>query len=51
MMRPRGTSVLPLEIKKLSLALRSESRLEEILSMEISCMSLAQQCDWYGGVL
>ena len=33
--------LLPFWIKKASLALRMESRLEEIFSMGISCMSLA----------
>ena len=41
MFRPSGTIVLPFWIKKASLALRMESRLEEIFSMGISCMSLA----------
>ena len=41
MFRPSGTIVLPFWIKKASLALRMESRLEEIFSIGISCMSLA----------
>ena len=41
MLRPWSTSVLPFEIKKASLALRIESRLEKIFLMGISCMSLA----------
>ena len=41
MFRPSGTNALPFWIKKASLALRMESRLEEIFSMGISCMSLA----------
>ena len=41
MFRPSGTIVLPFWIKKASLALRMESRLEEISSMGINCMSLA----------
>ena len=40
MFRPSGTIVLPFWIKKASLALRMESRLEEIFSMGINCMSL-----------
>ena len=41
MLRPSGTSVLPFKIKKASLALRIESRLEKTFSMGINCMSLA----------
>ena len=41
MFRPSGAIVLPFWIKKASLASRMESRLEEIFSMGISCMSLA----------
>ena len=41
MFRPSGTIVLRFWIKKASLALRMESRLEEIFSMGINCMSLA----------
>ena len=41
MLRPSGCSVLPFLIKKASLALRIESRLEKIFSMGINCMSLA----------
>ena len=41
MLRPSGSSVLPFWIKKASLALRIESRLEKIFSMGINCMSLA----------
>ena len=37
MLRLRGTSVLPFEIKKASLALRIESRLEKFFSIGISC--------------
>ena len=40
MLRPSGTSVLPFKIKKASLALRIESRLEKTFSMGINCMSL-----------
>ena len=42
-----GRSVLPFEIKKASLALRTESRLEKTFSMGINCMSLAV---WLGAV-
>ena len=41
MFRSSGSSVLPFLIKKASLALRIESRLEKIFSMGINCMSLA----------
>ena len=42
MFRPSGSIVLPLRIKKASLALRMESRLEKIFfSMGINIMSLA----------
>ena len=41
MFRPSGTIVLPFWIKKASLALRMESRLEEIFSMGINYMLLA----------
>ena len=41
MFRPSGSIVLPFLIKKASLALRMESRLEEIFSMGINIMSLA----------
>ena len=41
MFRPSGTIVLPFWIKKTSLALRMESRLEDFFSMGINCMSLA----------
>ena len=40
-LRPCGWSVLPFEIKKTSLALRTESRLEKTFSMGINCMLLA----------
>ena len=41
MLRPSGSIVLPFRIKKASLALRMESRLEKIFSMGINIMSLA----------
>ena len=41
MFRPSGSIVLPFLIKKASLALRMESRLEKIFSMGINKMSLA----------
>ena len=41
MFRPSGSIVLPSLIKKASLALRMESRLEKIFSMGINIMSLA----------
>ena len=41
MFRPSGSIVLPFLIKKASLALRMESRLEKIFSMGINIMSLA----------
>ena len=41
MFRPSGSIVLPFWIKKASLALRMESRLEKIFSMGINIMSLA----------
>ena len=39
MLRPWGASVLPFEIKKASLALRIESRLEKIFSMGLHVIS------------
>ena len=36
MLRPSGTSVLPFKIKKASLALRIESRLEKTFSMSLA---------------
>ena len=39
MFRPSGSIVLPFWIKKASLALRIESRLEKIFSMGINIMS------------
>ena len=66
MFRPSGSIVLPFLIKKASLALRMESRLEKIFLMGINIMSLAvwlgedRKCSeavvgldlllWYGGV-
>ena len=44
-LRPCGRSVLPFEIKKTSLALRTESRLEKTFSMGINCMSLGSRLD------
>ena len=41
MFRPSGSIVLPFWMKKASLALRMESRLEKIFSMGINTMSLA----------
>ena len=41
MLRPWGSIVLPFKIKKASLALLIESRLEKKFSMGINCMSLA----------
>ena len=41
MFRPPGSIVLSFLIKKVSLALRMESQLENIFSMEINIMSLA----------
>ena len=41
LVRPYGRSVLHFEIKKASLALRTEPRLEKTFSMGIDCMSLA----------
>ena len=41
MFRPSGSIVLPFLIKKASLALRKEPRLENIFSKEINIMSLA----------
>ena len=41
MFRPSGSIVLPFCIKKASLALRVESRLEKIFSMGTNIMSLA----------
>ena len=41
MFRPSGSIVLPFLIKKASLALRMDSRLEKIFSMGINIISLA----------
>ena len=46
MFRPSGSIVLPFLIKKASLALRMESRLENIFSMGINIMSLAVRLHW-----